>query len=65
MEENKPGEIKTRIYDMSGLRLCLYGLIITVINISIQGFDIFLQTTGVTFSAGIIPYATCQRQFRK
>jgi hypothetical protein len=46
MEENKAGEIKTRVYDMSGLRLCLYGLILTVININIQGFDIFPDVIG-------------------
>lgn len=46
MEENKTGEIKTRVYNMSGLRLCLYGLIITVININIQGFDIFPDVIG-------------------
>ncbi len=46
MEENKTGEIKARTYDMSGLRLCLYGLIITVININIQGFDIFPDVIG-------------------
>lgn len=31
---------------MSGLRLCLYGLIITLININIQGFDIFPDVIG-------------------
>ena len=46
MEENKTGEIKARFYDMSGLRLCLYGLILTVININIQGFDIFPDVIG-------------------
>ncbi len=46
MEENKTGEIKARTYDMSGLRLCLFGLIITVININIQGFDIFPDVIG-------------------
>lgn len=46
MEEIKTGEIKTRVYDMSGLRLCLYGLILTVININIQGFDIFPDVIG-------------------
>jgi hypothetical protein len=46
MEENKTGEIKGRVFDMSGLRLCLYGLIITVININIQGFDIFPDVIG-------------------
>lgn len=46
MEEYKTGEIKAQAYDMSGLRLCLYGLIITVININIQGFDIFPDVIG-------------------
>jgi hypothetical protein len=46
MEENRTEEIKAQIYEMSGLRLCLYGLIITVININIQGFDIFPDVVG-------------------
>lgn len=46
MEEDKTSDIKTRIFDMSGLRLALYGLIITVININIQGFDIFPDVIG-------------------
>ena len=62
MEENKTGEIKPRVYDMSGLRLCLYGLILTVLaainivkprNQDTSGSVGLLQTTNVTYSAGI------------
>lgn len=64
MEESKTGEIKSRVYDMSGLRLCLYGLILTVININIQGFDIFPDVVGYIMAIiGLGKVATYEEKF--
>ena len=61
MEENK---IIVNKYDMSGLRLVFWGLIITAINIRIQGFDIFPDVVGyIMVIVGLGRIEKCEGNF--